>query len=91
MHELLTSKETLEFYARIRGVPENKIDGMVDYLITRLSLTEYKNKPAGTYSGGNKRKLSVAIALIGNPKVVFLVRSFFLTLTHHCSTLVSDF
>jgi len=44
----------------------------VNLLLRVLSLTKYKNRKAGTYSGGNKRKLSVAIAMIGNPPVVFL-------------------
>jgi len=70
--DLLTAKETIEFYGRIRGVPEEKLPNMVARLIDRLSLTDYKDRAAGKYSGGNKRKLSVAIALIGNPKVVFL-------------------
>jgi len=72
LHELLTAEETLQMYGRIRGVPERNLQQMVAYLIDRLSLREYCKRPAGTYSGGNKRKLSVAIALIGNPKVVFL-------------------
>ncbi len=37
-----------------------------------MDLTEFENKLAGTYSGGNKRKLSVAIAMLGNPPTVFL-------------------
>ena len=41
--------------------------------LKKLSLIPYKNRCAGTYSGGNKRKLSTAISLIGNPSVVFLV------------------
>lgn len=32
-----------------------------------MGLSEFENKCAGTYSGGNKRKLSVAIAMLGNP------------------------
>lgn len=39
----------------------------------KLELTKYADKPAGTYSGGNKRKLSTAIALIGYPAFIFLV------------------
>lgn len=35
-------------------------------------LTEYADRPCGTYSGGNKRKLSTAMAFIGEPPVVFL-------------------
>ena len=42
----------------------------------KLSLVPYKDRCAGTYSGGNKRKLSTAIAFIGNPAVVFLVIFF---------------
>jgi len=62
----------LRFYGRIRGIPDAKLQKMVDFLIKRLSLGKYAKRPAGTYSGGNKRKLSVAIALIGNPPIVFL-------------------
>merc|ERR1719499_18730 len=41
-------------------------------MIDKLLLTDYQNKCAETYSGGNKRKLSVSIALIGEPPIVFL-------------------
>ena len=37
-----------------------------------MSLTKYADRQSGTYSGGNKRKLSVAIALVGEPSVVLL-------------------
>ena len=37
-----------------------------------MNLLEFENIPAGTYSGGHKRKLSVAIAMLGNPPIVFL-------------------
>ena len=37
-----------------------------------MNLLEYKNRAAGKLSGGNKRKLNVAIAMIGNPPVIFL-------------------
>jgi len=72
LSENLTARETLQFYGKIRGIPEEQIGRMVAFLIDRLSLTEYADRPCGRYSGGNKRKLSVAIALIGNPAVVFL-------------------
>jgi len=38
----------------------------------KLTLTEYADKPCGTYSGGNKRKLCVGLSLIGHPPIVFL-------------------
>lgn len=37
-----------------------------------MDLMKLRDVPAGTYSGGNKRKLSVAIAMLGNPAIVFL-------------------
>ena len=37
-----------------------------------MDLKKFENVAAGTYSGGNRRKLSVAIAMIGNPSIVFL-------------------
>lgn len=43
------------------------------WALEKLELSKYADKPAGTYSGGNKRKLSTAIALIGYPAFIFLV------------------
>ncbi|XP_057710932.1 phospholipid-transporting ATPase ABCA1-like isoform X1 [Corythoichthys intestinalis] len=72
INELLTGQEHLEFYARLRGVPEKEVAMVAKWGIQKLGLVKYATKPAGTYSGGNKRKLSTAIALIGCPPVVFL-------------------
>lgn len=47
-----------------------------------MGLAKYSNKSAGTYSGGNKRKLSTAIALIGCPPVIFLVRFSFIDIVY---------
>lgn len=47
---------------------------VVKWALEKLELTKHADKPAGTYSGGNKRKLSAAIALIGHPSFIFLVR-----------------
>uniref|UniRef100_A0A4W5LIR1 ABC transporter domain-containing protein n=1 Tax=Hucho hucho TaxID=62062 RepID=A0A4W5LIR1_9TELE len=72
LNDLLTGREHLEFYARLRGVPENEVPMVAEWGIQKLGLVKYSNKSAGTYSGGNKRKLSTAMALIGCPPVVFL-------------------
>ena len=45
---------------------------MIETILQDVNLTEYANVIAGSYSGGNKRKLSVAIAMIGNPPIIFL-------------------
>jgi len=74
--ELLTAREHLELYARIKGVREADLAATVDEQLRRMDLVEFANKKAGTLSGGNKRKLSVAIALIGPgnlpPPIIFL-------------------
>jgi len=68
----MTAFETLALYARIKGVPENKVEDYCAQQIQQLGLSEFAARPCGGYSGGNKRKLSVGVALMGNPDVVFL-------------------
>uniref|UniRef100_A0A674NRG4 P-type phospholipid transporter n=1 Tax=Takifugu rubripes TaxID=31033 RepID=A0A674NRG4_TAKRU len=72
INDLLTGREHLEFYAILRGVPEKEVCEVADWGIRKLGLMKYVDKAAGSYSGGNMRKLSTAIALIGGPPVVFL-------------------
>ena len=47
-------------------------EGLVKKKLIEMDLQKFENVCAGTYSGGNKRKLSVAIAMLGNPPIVFL-------------------
>ncbi|KAI6182270.1 ATP-binding cassette sub-family A member 1 [Aphelenchoides bicaudatus] len=68
----LTAREHLVFYARIRGVSEIDIDDTVDWALSQMKLKPYADEIAESYSGGNKRKLSAAIALISDPPVVLL-------------------
>lgn len=70
--ERMTSREQLRMYARLRGVPEDQIDEVVNTEIKRLDLLEYADARCGTYSGGVKRKLSTAIAIVGNPPLILL-------------------
>jgi len=69
---MLTVSEHLWFYAKLKGVPPNKRASIVEKSIRELNLKDHKYKQAGTLSGGNKRKLAVAIALLGNPPIVLL-------------------
>lgn len=66
----MTLSEHLHFYARARGVPDK--DANIRELITTLGLTEHEHKLVKKLSGGTKRKLSFAIALIANPSVLLL-------------------
>ncbi|NXD15778.1 ABCA2 protein, partial [Nothocercus nigrocapillus] len=68
----LTAQEHLELYTRLRGIPWKDEERVVKWALKKLELTKYADKPASTYSGGNKRKLSTAIALIGYPSFIFL-------------------
>ncbi|NWJ07429.1 ABCA4 protein, partial [Crypturellus undulatus] len=70
--DLLTGREHLYLYARLRGVPAEEIKRVAEWGIQKLGLPMYADQLAGTYSGGNKRKLSTAIALIGCPPLVLL-------------------
>ncbi|KAK2890893.1 hypothetical protein Q8A67_013536 [Cirrhinus molitorella] len=72
INDLLTGREHLEFYAILRGVPEKEVCEVAEWGIRKLGLVKYVDKNAGSYSGGNMRKLSTAISLIGAPPVVFL-------------------
>ncbi|XP_019713776.1 phospholipid-transporting ATPase ABCA1b isoform X1 [Hippocampus comes] len=72
VNELLTGREHLELYAILRGVPGKEVCDVAEWGIRKLGLLKYADKAAGSYSGGNLRKLSTAMALIGAPPVVFL-------------------
>jgi len=68
----LTGRQTLVLYSRLRGIKEENIGPLVEWTIQRLQLSKWADKITREYSGGNKRKLSVAIGIIGNPPVLFL-------------------
>ena len=68
----LTVKENLTYFARIKGINPDIRPQLIDHTIKQLNLQDHKDKEAGTLSGGNKRKLQVAIALIGNPPIILL-------------------
>ena len=68
----MTVYENLEFYSRIKGVAPEKLNEIIQAMIESMTLTKYTKKLAGRLSGGNKRKLSVAISMICNPPIVLL-------------------
>ena len=70
--DYMTVYENLEFYARIKGVKIKYLKNIVYAMIAEMSLNDYTYKVAGKLSGGNKRKLSVAISLLCNPQIVLL-------------------
>jgi len=67
----LTVREHLLFYARMRGIPVEKEKEMVDRAIEEVRLTQSADFKTRQLSGGMKRRLSVAIAMVGDPKIIF--------------------
>lgn len=68
----LNAKEHFIIFARLKGIPENKIQSEVETMLCDVDLFENKLTPSKNLSGGQKRKLCVGIALIGNPKIIYL-------------------
>jgi len=68
--EILTGRENILLIAKLRSVP--KPVQVANGLLKRFGLTEAANKRAGTYSGGMKRRLDIAMSLVGTPAVIFL-------------------
>lgn len=67
---VLTGRENLELVARLRHLPAP--GAIADALLARFALTETGIRPAGTYSGGMRRRIDIAMSLIGDPPVVVL-------------------
>uniref|UniRef100_A0A8D3EE15 ABC transporter domain-containing protein n=1 Tax=Scophthalmus maximus TaxID=52904 RepID=A0A8D3EE15_SCOMX len=67
IYEIFSSAACLTFFSISK-----KLSKVAEWGIRKLGLVKYVDKSAGSYSGGNMRKLSTAIALIGGPPVVFL-------------------
>lgn len=68
----LTGRETMKIFAMLRGVPKDEISAVSMKLAEELNFKKHIDKRTKQYSGGNKRKLSTALALLGRPTVVYL-------------------
>lgn len=72
IEDSLTVKQTLTFICDLLGVRVQTVPTVVRDTIARFGLTEFTDTRAGALSGGNKRKLCCAMAMLGNPKVIFV-------------------
>ena len=68
--EILTGRENLVLVAELRHVPDP--GAVADGLLARFGLTDAGGRRVATYSGGMRRRLDIAMSLIGNPPVIFL-------------------
>ena len=72
LQSTMTAVDHLLFYGALRGLTGVAAAAAADSLVDRLGLRHHAHLTAGGYSGGTRRKLSVAIALVGDPAVVLL-------------------
>ena len=72
LYEMLTGYENLEFFGKMKGVPSDKLKKEIEYIAEIVDLTVDLKKLVSKYSGGMKRRLSLAIALIGSPELLIL-------------------
>ena len=68
----LTVDENIEFYAELSGMNKEEIKEIKKYIYDSFNLDSIKNKQASKLSGGWQRKLSIALALVTKPKILFL-------------------
>jgi len=69
---LMTGRELIELQATLHGVPSRDVAGRTQDLIGRVGLSDAQERRVGTYSGGMRRRLDLAMALIHAPQVLFL-------------------
>ncbi|KAH8273382.1 hypothetical protein KR018_002047 [Drosophila ironensis] len=68
----LTGREMLNIFCLLRGVQNTRIKQLSEELARSFGFMKHIDKPTKNYSGGNKRKLSTAIAVLGNPSIVYM-------------------
>ena len=68
--EILTGRENLQMIAKLRHLKNPNL--VADELINRFGMAEAADRRVGTYSGGMKRRIDIAMSLVGNPKIIFL-------------------
>lgn len=68
----LTVREHFELFGAYRGVPDDILEDSVEFFADTLNLRHMMNNRAGNLSGGQKRKLCIALSLLGNPPVVLM-------------------
>ncbi|MGD6796367.1 ABC transporter ATP-binding protein [Metabacillus indicus] len=72
LYSELTGKENVSFFASLSGLRGKKKKERAQYVLDLVNLTEHAGKRTGDYSGGMKRRLSLAIAMLNEPQVLVL-------------------
>ena len=69
---LMTGRELMELQATLHGIAPASVRGRASELIERVGLADAQDRRVGTYSGGMRRRLDLALALVHDPEVLFL-------------------
>ena len=72
LYEALSGQENLEFFGQLKGLSKKDLKDEIAHVAQVVDLTDHFNKAVSGYSGGMKRRLSLAIALLGNPQLLIL-------------------
>ena len=70
--EKLTARENLRLFGRFYKIPRDQLNNRINQLLEEFRMGDYADRPAETYSGGQRRRLDVVAALIAAPPAVFL-------------------
>ncbi len=68
----MTAKENFLYFGRLLGISDEEITKRIDELLNFFNLSHVKNKKVGYFSRGMQQKIAIAIALLNNPKILFL-------------------
>lgn len=72
LYPQLTVREHLELYASLKGIHKEYRERIIQKLMVDMGILEYEHIYSMNLSGGNRRKLSVSMAIMGNPPIIFL-------------------
>ena len=72
LYEALSGLENLEFFGQLKGLSKKDLSFEIARVAQVVDLTDHLNQAVSGYSGGMKRRLSLAIALLGNPQLLIL-------------------
>ncbi len=68
----LSGRENVRLFGALYSVPRKSLDGRVDYVMEKMGLLHEAGRRVGKYSGGMKRRVSIAMALVRDPRIVLL-------------------